>query len=926
MAQKVEILDLDINTSALIAKMTQTRNEIEKLKASQKSLSDQGQKNSDAFTKNEVELKRLQTSYGQQKNVVSQLTDSTNKFATATQAITSALSSEVNSITSARNNNTQLLKLRNELNLSTDEGKKKLDEINVKLDSNNQFIKENVSAYEQQKIAIGDYKNQIKEAFNELNIFNGGLGGFIERSQQAGGVGNLLTTSLKSMATGIGGVTRASLTFLATPIGAVIGAIGLVLAGVITYLKSTQSGIDQVTSVTRPLQAIMESLFGVLQNVGKALFDAFSNPKKLLSDLADFVKQNLINRFTAFKVILDGIINLDFKKVTDGVIQAGTGLEGMTDKITNASKQTKAFLDEAIKKGQELDRLEKELAQTRIKNKIALGGLTEELKAQNRIAEDQTKSLAERETAAKNSIQVAKEINILKQKELDLEIAILKNKQDRNDTSNEEKLELAELIAKKNEANAQELELATTQQNKLNGIRKEAQAKADAQRQQAIDKGIQQSKEEIDLYIASQGIKKKELDDQLKFEEAISQKRLALLQKEYKAGKISKTAYETEKLNITNDFANKQIELLIGNAQKELDVYKESIQKRISQEGFFSDQKFTQVTNLNNELAKKEKENQALKLQNGVINQTEYNTAIDTIDEENRIKNDEASKTREVAKKEQELIDLENKRASDDLAYSEQIALEIEKNEQARLREVEQAEDIGADVTLINAKYKKLDTDINAKAENAKLQMAQASLGKVAELLGENTALGKASALATATINTYQGITAELATKAITPYEIGLKIANIATVSAIGFKNIAKIGSTKTPKYADGGEVQALGAGPINNGSNLSVPLSNGDNTLAYVKQGEVILNQDHQRKAGGSRFFKSIGVPGFAGGGLVGGNTNVGNTNGYKIDYDYLAGKIAQANQSLPVPVVSVTEINTVQKRVNTIETGANF
>jgi hypothetical protein len=76
-----------------------------------------------------------------------------------------------------------------------------------------------------------------------------------------------------------------------------------------------------------------------------------------------------------------------------------------------------------------------------------------------------------------------------------------------------------------------------------------------------------------------------------------------------------------------------------------------------------------------------------------------------------------------------------------------------------------------------------------------------------------------------------------------------------------------------------------LGNGVINNGANV-VPLSNGDNTLAYVRQGEVILNQQ-QQAAGGSRFFKSLGVPGFNAGGVVGGNTNI-NASGLKLIWIY--------------------------------------
>jgi hypothetical protein len=39
-------------------------------------------------------------------------------------------------------------------------------------------------------------QNQIQEAFQGINLFNGGIGGFVARAQ-AGGAGNLLTTSLK---------------------------------------------------------------------------------------------------------------------------------------------------------------------------------------------------------------------------------------------------------------------------------------------------------------------------------------------------------------------------------------------------------------------------------------------------------------------------------------------------------------------------------------------------------------------------------------------------------------------------------------------------------------------------------------------------------------------------------------------------------
>ena len=88
-----------------------------------------------------------------------------------------------------------------------------------------------------------------------------------------------------------------------------------------------------------------------------------------------------------------------------------------------------------------------------------------------------------------------------------------------------------------------------------------------------------------------------------------------------------------------------------------------------------------------------------------------------------------------------------------------------------------------------------------------------------------------------------------------------------------------------------------------------------------------MILNKQQQRRAGGSQFFKSIGVRGFAGGGVVGGNNNIQSpVDGYKIAYDRLASAVSSAMSSVPAPVVSVQEFTTVSNRVRTIESGANF
>jgi hypothetical protein len=104
------------------------------------------------------------------------------------------------------------------------------------------------------------------------------------------------------------------------------------------------------------------------------------------------------------------------------------------------------------------------------------------------------------------------------------------------------------------------------------------------------------------------------------------------------------------------------------------------------------------------------------------------------------------------------------------------------------------------------------------------LALSAETFGKVAMLLGKNSKIGKAFAVGQALINTYQGITAELATKAVTPYEIGLKVANIAFVASTGFKAVKNILSTNPMSSGGGG---ASSGGSATGGGGSSAPQFN---------------------------------------------------------------------------------------------------
>ena len=132
--------------------------------------------------------------------------------------------------------------------------------------------------------------------------------------------------------------------------------------------------------------------------------------------------------------------------------------------------------------------------------------------------------------------------------------------------------------------------------------------------------------------------------------------------------------------------------------------------------------------------------------------------------------------------------------------------------------------------------------------KDAKLNMAKATFTGIANLLGENSKAGKAAAAAASLINTFQGITAELATKTATPFEFGIKLANIATTAAIGFKSVKDILATN-PDSASGG---GAAASPVSSGGSAppappAPPAFNIVGTSGTDQLADVISAQNQQ-------------------------------------------------------------------------------
>ena len=179
------------------------------------------------------------------------------------------------------------------------------------------------------------------------------------------------------------------------------------------------------------------------------------------------------------------------------------------------------------------------------------------------------------------------------------------------------------------------------------------------------------------------------------------------------------------------------------------------------------------------------------------------------------------------------------------------------------------------------------------------------------EAAGEQSrdALIASKVLAIASVAIQQGVAIANAVKTVTSssFSIWDMIANIATaVTTVVTTMASAIKSIKSAKFATGGIFNGDGyvSGP---GSGTS------DSINARLSNGESVITARAT-----SMFAPLLSAMNVAGGGVP---ISVTVDNNQQIGEDMLARAFAKGASSLPNPVVSVSEIDTVNNRVETLE-----
>lgn len=246
-----------------------------------------------------------------------------------------------------------------------------------------------------------------------------------------------------------------------------------------------------------------------------------------------------------------------------------------------------------------------------------------------------------------------------------------------------------------------------------------------------------------------------------------------------------------------------------------------------------------------NELTNTEKENAAKR--------------AEALEKENERKKAAAEKAaQEAEKRRQAEKEAEEKRLQerkDYIAKQQEIEDEVQGAKDALI--VKQEEDKQSrflkDIEQNAAAQKKITDDAqaqeNARTLIAKLnyeeriayaQAAANTLSQLSELAGRETAAGKALGIASATINTYVGVSEALKQKSTlpSPFDVVAKVANVATVLATGFKAIKAITAVQVPNGGGGGGSPtpiSVGGGSIAAAPSFNVVGTSGQNQIAQT-------------------------------------------------------------------------------------------
>ena len=720
---------------------------------------------------------------------------------------------------------------------------------------------------------VGNYEESINKAVSANVPF---IGQLIDIQNKAGG----LKSAFNAGTVAVKGFSKQLLALLSNPVVAILSAIAVAIMAVAKAINSSEEASNRWSIITAPLTKVLNGLLNVVQFLAGGILSVVEAGAKLNNWIStQLEKVPLLGK--VFKDINDSnreAIELAKEKIAiqqqerkDEVQNAKDALA--VSELRNKAKDKENYTDkERLEFVRQANKLEQEQADRNVE-----------------LAERKLKALQIESEWAQNNKEANDEL-------ARLEAEVYKARKDQFDKTRElleQENTIKAEIAAKDKAAAEEAKKQAEEYTRIVKERKDKETEAIRQAEDAmlalVKDGADKQRQQINL---SYSREIEDLKKRLKEEQNLTAKArdaiLATIKSKEKEREI-----ELQKL------ADEQITKEIENRQKLISLQLESVKEGSEQE---------YQLKMNQLLAQQELElsNTELTEQMKIAIRAKYDKQLEDLIN---------ARNANIAKQEQDAIKLRFESEIAALHGNEEEILRVKvEQRKAELDAIQQME--GESIEAFN--LRKLEAEnayIDAKQEltDKEIAIEQAKYDAVAQITGglislteqlgeSNEGLAKFSkilALGEIAVNTGKAIAAGVAQAQSVPFPGN--ITAIATTVATILANIATaIKTVKSAKFATGGLVTGPGTGTSDS---IPAQLSNGESvmTARATELFAPILSSFNQM--GG-------GVP-----------INITASSNQTMGEDMLARAVAKGVQMMPNPVVSVTEINTVGKRVEVLE-----
>jgi len=246
---------------------------------------------------------------------------------------------------------------------------------------------------------------------------------------------------------------------ISTGIGAIVVALGAMLAA----LLSTQKGMDAMNRVLTPMKEIFGELFGILQDIGVPVWEAYLNILQIYLNVWKVGYLSIVSGITQLRIAWNDFTGDSVKadklrkelKETDKKLKETK--QEIADLAEDTAKQFKKMgdiagetgdrMEKALKRGSQLADLEEEISRLEQTQKLREATIQLEIESQRRIRKDKSLGDAERRKAEAAEIEATRqlrqiEIDLINKKREQLELEA-----EANDTSREDSKEINDMKA-----------------------------------------------------------------------------------------------------------------------------------------------------------------------------------------------------------------------------------------------------------------------------------------------------------------------------------------------------------------------------------------------------------------------------------------------------------------------------------------------